>query len=108
MVHYRLSSRRRIVGIVCLVLATMGATFGVRAIAGGSSTGFYLVIGASAAKGYEPIGSMGPGGPNESATDNGYPNDVAEMLSDRGTPLKLVNIACPGETMQTFVQGGDA
>jgi lysophospholipase L1-like esterase len=108
MVHFRLSSRRRTVGIICLMLVTIGATFGVRAIAGGSSTGFYLVIGASAAKGYEPSGSMGPGGPNESATSNGYANDLDAILAANGSPLTLDNIACPGETIQTFVAGGDA
>jgi lysophospholipase L1-like esterase len=95
-------------GIACLVLATFGATIGIRAIAGGSSTGFYLVIGASAAKGYEPSGSMGPGGPNESPTSNGYANDLDAILAANGSPLTLDNIACPGETLQTFVAGGDA
>jgi hypothetical protein len=108
MMRLRLPSRRRTVGIVFLVLITLGVTLGVRAIARGSSSGFYLVIGASAAKGYEPSGSMGPRGPNESATSNGYANDLDTILASEGSPLTLNNIACPGETIQTFVDGGDA
>jgi hypothetical protein len=109
MVRSRLSSRRRTLGIVCLVFATIGVTLvGVRAIASGSSTGFYLVIGASAAKGFEPSGTMGPRGPNESATSNGYATDLDTILAAKGSPLTLDNIACPGETIQTFVDGGDA
>jgi len=73
-----------------------------------ASDGFYLVIGASAAKGFEPVGTMGSRGPNEAATNNGYPNDVGETLAKKGSPLTLVNIACPGETVQTLVHGGDA
>jgi lysophospholipase L1-like esterase len=81
---------------------------GVRALASGSDTGFYLVIGASAAKGYEPSGSVGPRGPNEAATSNGYANDLDKMLAAKDLPLTLNNIACPGETIQSFVNGGDA
>jgi lysophospholipase L1-like esterase len=51
---------------------------------------------------------MGPGGPNESATSNGYANDLDTKLATEGSPLTLDNIACPGETIQTFVNGGDA
>jgi lysophospholipase L1-like esterase len=95
-------------GIVCLALMVIGvALIGIR-IAGGSSAGFYLVIGASDAKGFEPTGTMTPRGSGEAATSNGYATDVDAMLADRGTPLTLFNIACPGETVQTFVNGGDA
>jgi hypothetical protein len=51
---------------------------------------------------------MGPRGPNESATSRGYANDVQALLAKEGRSLALYNIACPGETIQTFVAGGDA
>jgi lysophospholipase L1-like esterase len=102
-------TRRRTFVTVGIALIVVGATWlGVQLGVGSSSGGFYLVIGASAAKGFEPIGTMGPRGPNEAATNNGYANDVDEMLAGRGSPLTLVNIACPGETIQTLVNGGDA
>jgi lysophospholipase L1-like esterase len=96
-------------GIVCLVLAVVGTSLiGIWLVAGGSSVGFYLVIGASEARGFEPTGTMTPRGPAEAATSNGYANDLDAMLSARGSPLALDNIACPGETIRTFVEGGDA
>jgi lysophospholipase L1-like esterase len=101
-------SPRRTLGIACAALVIVGATWLGVQLSGSSSHGFYLVIGASDAKGFEPIGSMSPRGPNEAATNNGYANDVDEVLTEKGSPLTLVNIACPGETVQTFVHGGDA
>jgi lysophospholipase L1-like esterase len=102
-------SRHRVVGTACVALAVVGASWiGVRLSAGSPNDGFYLVIGASAAKGFEPSGSMTPRGPAEGPTANGYANDVDAMLATTGTPLALQNISCPGETIQTFVGGGDA
>ena len=102
-------TRRRKLGVAFIALVIVGATLlGVWLGAGSSSVGFYLVIGASAARGFEPVGTMGPRGPNEAATNNGYANDVDKLVAEKGTPLTLVNIACPGETIQTFVRGGDA
>ncbi len=51
---------------------------------------------------------MTPRGPAEAATNNGYANDLDAVLAAKGSPLTLDNIACPGETIQTFVDGGDA
>lgn len=89
------------------MVVVAAALTGARAIAG-SSSGFYLVIGASAARGFEPTGSMTPRGPAEAASDRGYANDLDALLAAKGTSLTLDNIACPGETVQTFVAGGDA
>lgn len=96
-------------GISCLVVVVIGAALiGARVIANRSNAGFYLVIGASAARGFEPTGSMTPRGPAEAASNNGYANDLDSMLAAKGSKLALDNIACPGETIQTFVGGGDA
>lgn len=109
MVTRRSFTRRWRVGVALVALVVAGATWlGVWLGAGSSTVGFYLVIGASAARGFEPVGTMGPRGPNEAATNNGYANDLDTLLAQQGTPLTLVNIACPGETIQTFVHGGDA
>jgi hypothetical protein len=109
MITRGLLTRRRRLGILCISLIVVGGTWlGVQLSAGNASDGFYLVIGASAARGFEPVGTMGPRGPNEAATNNGYANDVDEMLAKKGLPLTLSNIACPGETIQTLVHGGDA
>jgi lysophospholipase L1-like esterase len=102
-------TRRRKSGAVLVALVIVGATcLGVWLGVARSNAGFYLVIGASAAKGFEPIGTIGPRGPDEAATNKGYANDADKLLASEGTPLTLVNIACPGETIQTFVHGGDA
>jgi lysophospholipase L1-like esterase len=94
------------VGVV-LVLAGM-ALLAVSLIGDNDSAGFYLVVGASDAKGFEPTGTMTPRGPDEAATSNGYANDLAAIVAAKGFPVTLKNIACPGETIQSFVGGGDA
>ncbi len=100
--------RGRKIGAVCVALAVLGAiSVGVR-LSAEPRASFYLVIGASDAKGFEPTGTMGSRGPNEAATKNGYASDVAKLLDEKGSPLTLVNIACPGETVQSLVNGGDA
>jgi lysophospholipase L1-like esterase len=101
-------SHRRKIGTTFVALVVVVGTLVGVLVSTRSSSGFYLVIGASAAKGFEPIGTMGPRGPNEAATDNGYANDLDAMLAAKGSSLTLDNIACPGETIQTFVNGGDA
>ena len=94
---------------MCLALVLAGAALAVVSLSDGrASTGFYLVIGASDARGFEPNGTMTPRGPGEASTNNGYASDLAAMLSAKGAPVSLDNIACPGETIQSFVGGGDA
>jgi hypothetical protein len=51
---------------------------------------------------------MTPKGPAEAATNNGYATDLVAILTAKGLPLRLENIACPGETIKSFIDGGDA
>ncbi|HTT59390.1 MAG TPA: SGNH/GDSL hydrolase family protein [Acidimicrobiales bacterium] len=101
--------RRHLRAVVGVAVVLSGTLFLVVSLStGGASAGFYLVIGASDARGFEPSGTMTPRGPAEAATNNGYANDLASMLSAKGSSVTLDNIACPGETIQSFVGGGDA
>lgn len=94
--------------VVSVFVVVAAATLSVVLSGASRSDGFYLVIGASAAKGFEPTGTMTPRGPGEAPTSRGYANDLDAMLAAKGEALTLENISCPGETIQTFVDGGDA
>lgn len=73
------------------------------------SNRFYLVIGASSAKGFEPIGQLGLNGkPKEGPTSEGYDEDLVRLEAAKNVSLVLDNIACPGEVVQTMLDGGDA
>ena len=53
-------------------------------------------------------GSLGPKGrPEEDPTSSGYAEDVAQLEARAGRPLTLENVACPGETVTTLLNGGD-
>ncbi len=101
------SRRARVVRVFLVAAVVALLLSGVALVLGRRSSGFYLVIGASAARGFEPTGSMGPRGPNEAATTRGYANDVDAILAGRGQRITLKNVSCPGETISTFLDGGD-
>jgi hypothetical protein len=100
--------------MVLVVFLVVGATLvGVMAwarrgpaLAGAtnSSTGFYLVVGASASLGFQPTGIVGHNG---ARTNTGYANDVVAMEARRGIDLSLRQIGCPGETTYSMLHTGD-
>ena len=59
--------------------------------------GYYLALGDSLATGYQPT--------TGNDLDGGYVGDVYEAAAQRAK-MRLANIACAGETSQTFVDGG--
>lgn len=57
-----------------------------------------LVLGDSISAGYQPVRGDAPRG--------GYPAQAARRLADRGTPVRIANLACTGETARTMRTGG--
>jgi hypothetical protein len=62
-------------------------------------SGFYLDIGGSASLGFQPDGIPHHNGHR---TDQGYANDV-ETLEAKSITLKLRQVGCPGETVQSML-----
>jgi hypothetical protein len=100
--------RRRTVKLLAVLVVTAGlCVAGVDLLKSNPKTVFYMVIGASSAKGFEPTGTEGVRGPDESSTENGYVNDLADIESDHDVALDIHNLACPGETIEYMLSGGD-
>ncbi len=76
----------------------------LRAYATTKPVGFYLDIGASSSRGFEPSGRPGlNGAPTYGvATRRGYSNDLVALEAPHVT-LDLTEIGCPGETSVTMV-----
>jgi lysophospholipase L1-like esterase len=45
--------------------------------------------------------------PSSQPTDHGYANDLVAMEAARGVSMDLAELGCPGETLGTFINGGD-
>lgn len=63
-------------------------------------TGFYLAVGASASLGFQPTGIVHHNGRR---TPDGYASDLVLLEGFQGVALKLDQIGCPGETVQTIL-----
>ena len=70
---------------------------------GGSTQYFYLAIGGSESRGFQPT----PDSPHGALTDEGYDNDLVTYEAARGIWLDLVHTGCPGETTTTMLNGDD-
>jgi lysophospholipase L1-like esterase len=64
---------------------------------------FYLDLGASVSVGVQPT----PTDPKGHPTIHGYANDLVAMASANGVSLALTQLGCPGESVDTFINGGD-
>ncbi|MDE3108272.1 MAG: SGNH/GDSL hydrolase family protein [Acidobacteriota bacterium] len=71
--------------------------------AASSPTGFYLSIGASESVGVQPTALH----PRGQVTNEGYTNDVTNMLSSQGVNVNLVELGCPGESTASTISGLD-
>ena len=80
---------------VALVAPSAAAKPNPRAVE--RAMGYYLALGDSLATGYQPT--------TGNDLDGGYVGDVYEAAAQRAK-MRLANIACAGETSQTFVDGG--
>ena len=70
-----------------------------------SYDGFYVDLGASASLGFQPDGVVKHNGRR---TDTGYANDLVAIEASKGTSLELYQFGCPGETVQSMLNSGDA
>jgi hypothetical protein len=68
------------------------------------TTGYYLVIGASASQGMQPTGVVGHNG---AYTATGYANDVVSEEAAKGVRLAMTQIGCPGETPESMLAESD-
>ena len=64
-------------------------------------TRYYLSLGDSLAAGYQKLPTGG-----DSLTPNKYANLIHRRLKRRNPGLKLVNYGCPGESTQSYINGG--
>ncbi len=97
----------RRLAVVAVATAVIGAYLLVHPFTGSSATvatGFYLDIGASSSLGYQPTGIPKH---NSHRTDTAYANDVVNYLATRGVDLRLRQIGCPGETVESMLLSGD-
>jgi GDSL-like Lipase/Acylhydrolase family len=90
--------------LVVIVVATAITTVLRANAAAPRPAGFYLDIGASSSRGFEPSGKPGlKGAPTYGvATPRGYSDDLVALEAPRVT-LSLLEIGCPGETSLTMV-----
>ncbi|MGA2432231.1 MAG: SGNH/GDSL hydrolase family protein [Acidimicrobiales bacterium] len=63
-------------------------------------SGFYLDMGASASLGFQPTGIIHHNGHR---TNHGYANDLLTYEASKNVHLKLRQIGCPGETVQSIL-----
>ena len=62
---------------------------------------FYLSLGTSLAAGVEPDRAG-----NDAPTNEGYADQLHQLLKARDRKLQLVKLGCPGETTATMISGG--
>ncbi|MGO9216623.1 MAG: SGNH/GDSL hydrolase family protein [Streptosporangiaceae bacterium] len=62
---------------------------------------YYLALGDSLSVGIQPDAAG-----TDVPTDQGYPDQLASTLRQRGQDLRLVKLGCSGETTVTFIDGG--
>ena len=64
---------------------------------------FYLDLGASVSVGVQPSA----GSPHGAPTHRGFANDLVRREARAGLHLHLVEVGCPGETVESMVSGAD-
>jgi hypothetical protein len=70
---------------------------------------YYLALGASFAFGYQEaklLEELGSGTYSPASFNTGYVDDFAQMLAAGNSQLQTINLSCPGETSDTFINGG--
>jgi hypothetical protein len=109
----QLARRRRVAGLGALLataclLATIGSVLGATADSAAAGADvpaatYYLALGGSASVGFQPVIRHPHGWP----THTGYANDLVAAEHARWPDLTLVDLGCPGESTNTFINGGD-
>lgn len=89
------------ISLALALLVLAGPTFPM-ALAGDNDDRFYVSLGTSLAVGIQPDDD----GINEE-TDEGYADQLLDILEDEGEDLELVRLGCDGETSEGMILGGD-
>lgn len=90
-----------------LVLGLLAAVAGLAACGSSSSSGasspttYYVSVGDSLAVGVQPNASG-----NSVRTNQGYADDLYNLVRASRPGLRLVKLGCPGETTESFTRGG--
>ena len=90
MVIKNIALRCTILTILMLALPTIAAA--------DDDDEYYLSLGTSLAAGIQPDAA----GMNQ-RTDQGYPDQLFDILAAESDDLRLVNLGCPGETTTTML-----
>jgi len=85
-----------------LTVALAGPVAAAPGASGDHAVHYYLSLGDSLAAGYQPIGDPA----DMHRTDEGYTDQLYGMASAHFPKLRHVKLGCPGETTETFVEGG--
>jgi lysophospholipase L1-like esterase len=80
--------------LLMLALPTIG-------VAGNDGVRYYMSLGTSLSVGIQPDVN----GLNQ-RTDEGYPDQLFEMIEPQFRKIRLVKLGCPGETTTTMIEGG--
>jgi lysophospholipase L1-like esterase len=101
----QLDKKARMKSLLSLVMAVATLVFAPDARADAdSATHYYIALGDSLAQGYQPIG--GPWSPlGFPGYNQGYPDQLLKLVRDRNEHLRLVKLACGGETTTTMIIG---
>lgn len=97
--------RLRVLGSLAAAAMTAGLAMSVApstsALATTVTPVYYLALGDSLSQGVQPDST----GANQ-VTNNGYVDDLYNLLKVHHPALQLAKLGCPGETTTTFINGG--
>ncbi|MFY9588861.1 MAG: SGNH/GDSL hydrolase family protein [Actinomycetota bacterium] len=93
--------KRRLITIVAVAVILLAAGT-APALAGGTKDVYYMSIGDSLAKGYQP-----PFSKNPSSFHQGYADQLFKIVRSEIPSLRLVKLGCGGETTDTIINGVD-
>jgi lysophospholipase L1-like esterase len=101
LVPTRRASLRSLPVVALLVLASLTGAGGGRATADSEPATYYVSLGDSLARGWQPDSSG-----HSHSTLQGYVDVVAAALGKTQPGLQSIKFGCPGETTRTMIAGG--
>jgi lysophospholipase L1-like esterase len=89
---------------ISLLVSCVAALLAVPVAGADSGVKYYLALGDSLAQGYQPIG--GPWSPlGFPGYNQGYPDQLLKLIRQPNEQLRVVKLACGGETTTTMIAG---
>jgi lysophospholipase L1-like esterase len=99
----RIPARVAVLGLMLLTLAAVTAV-ALSGVAESEST-YYVALGDSLARGYQPTGGPSDRSAAPPGSDHGYADQLYKSLRGNSTRLQLVKLGCVGETSVTIDTG---